>query len=125
MDKLKLEEKLWEKKEKEKIVDTLRGIGKLRKGDQIVAEASYVILVIKEIITIITIDTFGSPPKQVEGMGEIKGTFMPINPEPRVKPDETYTLELSDGRKIDLRTPSMVVPNRNIDLFIIKAEGFK
>lgn len=110
-----------EKREK-KIVDTLKGMGKLRKGDQIIAEVTYVVLVLKEFITV---DPFGSSPKLVEGMGQIKGTYRIFNPTEKVKPDETYTLELSDGKKIDTIMPSLILPGQDIQIYFVKAEGFK
>ena len=105
-----------------RIIDTLKGIGRLRKGDQIIAEATYVISVFKEFIIV---DTFGSPPKEVEGMGHIKGSFRVINPVQKVKPDEVYILELSDGRKIHTMMPPFIVPDKEIEIYPMGAEGFK
>jgi len=110
-----------ERKETRKI-DTLKGIGKLRKDDQIIAEATYVIFVYKEFIIA---DSFESSPKEIEGMGHIKGSFRVINPVQKIKPDEVYTLELSDGRKVDTMMPSLILPDREIEIYLMKAEGFK
>jgi len=103
-------------------IDTLKGIGKLRKSDQIIAEVTYVIFLYKEFIIV---DSFGSSPKEVEGMGHIKGNFKIIMAFQEIKPNEVYTLELTDGRRIHTMMPSLIIPDKEIEIYLVKTYGFE
>jgi hypothetical protein len=105
-----------------RVVENLKGMGELKKDNQAIADVTYIISVIKEFLIA---DSFGSHPQPIEGIGNIKGSFRIINPQQKIKADETYTLELSDGRKIDVMTPPLIIPGSEIEIYLVKAYGFE
>ena len=103
-----------------RVIENPRGVGKLKKGNEIIATVSYDLKVIEN--TLIA-DAWGSH-HRLEGQGEIKGTFRIIDEQDKVKTDETYTLQLSDGREIEIMTPQSLFPNTEIKIFLKNADKF-
>ncbi len=92
----------------------------MKKNNEVIADVSYALTVIE---TILIPEVWGSQ-NRVEGIGEIKGTFRIIDEQAKVKPDEVYTLELSDGREIDIMTPPLIIPDTETKIFVRDAGKF-
>jgi hypothetical protein len=78
---------IMEKRER-RIVERLKGIGRIKKGNNVVAEVAYSILVSKDVIII---DNFDGH-QEVDGIGQINGSFRIVIAENNLNQDEVYTL---------------------------------
>jgi len=108
-------------KKERKVVESPRGVGKLKKGDDYIADVSYKLLISKDVIIA---DSFGNHPQEIDGMGQITGTFKIINGGGNIKGDETYTLQLPDGREMDIMMPSFIFRDTQIKIYPVKTEKF-
>jgi hypothetical protein len=104
-----------------RIVEKPRGAGKIKKGDEIIAEVFYTIIVTKEVIFIDNSDGH----TEVDGVGQINGNLKFVIKEKEIDPEGVYTLELADGREFDISIPFANFQSKDYEFIVRDGKNFK
>jgi hypothetical protein len=108
-------------KRERRVVERPRGIGNLKKGNEIIAGVTYSIIVSKDIIIINNFDGYS----EVDGVGQINGRLKFVEKDIKIEPDEIYTLELADGREFDISIPLANFPSKEYEFILRDGKNFK
>ncbi len=103
-----------------RVIEAPSGTGKLIKEQKDVADVLYQLEATREYIII----EGDSGIHEVEGQGEITGIFRIISGDLGFGPHDIYTLELEDGRKINILALPLDFQNKKYSIVVNDARNF-